>query len=86
MGRKFRGLGPHRTQSPLGWGLPPCQVPSWSIQPFGHSKHGPNFFFGGGLRPLFWGRGAGSPSNTKSPGLRPTSISSGILIYAAIWL
>jgi len=37
---------------------------------------GRNFFF--------WG-GAGSPSNTKSPGPRPTSISSGILIYAAIW-
>jgi len=29
--------------------------------------------------------GAGSPSNTKSPGPRPTSISTGILIYAAIW-
>ena len=29
---------------------------------------------------------AGSPSNTKSPGLRPTSIPSGILIHAAIWM
>ena len=29
--------------------------------------------------------GAGSPSNIKSPGLRPTSIPSGILIHAAIW-
>jgi len=32
----------------------------------------------------FRGR-AWSPFNTKSPGPRPTSIPSGILIYAAIW-
>ena len=32
----------------------------------------------------FRGR-AGSPFNTMSPGPRPTSIPSGILIYAAIW-
>jgi len=32
----------------------------------------------------FWGR-AGSSSNTKLPGLRPSSIPSGILIHAAIW-
>ena len=35
-------------------------------------------------RRKFMGR-AGSPFNTKSPGLRPTSIPSGILIHAAIW-
>ena len=37
--------------------------------------------------PLFWGgrRGAGSPSNTMSPGSRPTSILSGILIHPAVW-
>jgi len=29
--------------------------------------------------------GAGSPSNTKSPGLRPISIPSDTLIHAAIW-
>jgi len=34
----------------------------------------------------FFGRGAGSSSNTKSPGLRPNSIPSGILIHPAIWL
>jgi len=28
-------------------------------------------------------RGAGTPSNTKSPGLRPTSIPSGILMHPA---
>jgi len=33
----------------------------------------------------FLGRGAGSPSNTKSPGPRPISIPSGILIHPAIW-
>jgi len=32
----------------------------------------------------FLGRGRGFPSNTKSPGQRPTSIPSGILIYAAL--
>ena len=30
-------LGPHITQCGRGQGLPPCQVSSWSIQPFGHN-------------------------------------------------
>jgi len=30
-------LGPHLTQHCLGQGLPPYQVVSWSIQPFGHN-------------------------------------------------
>jgi len=34
--------------------------------------------------PLFWG-GAGSPFNTKFPGLRPTSIPSGILMHPTVW-
>ena len=38
----------------------------------------------GGSAP-FWGRGAGSTSNTKSPGPRPTSIPSGISIHATVW-
>jgi len=33
----------------------------------------------------FLGKGAGSPSNTKSLGARPSSIPSDILIHAAIW-
>ena len=44
MGRKLGGLcplfgelGPHLTQCRLGRGLPPCQVSSWSVQPFGHN-------------------------------------------------
>ena len=36
------------------------------------------------LCPFLWG-GAGSPSNTMSPGPRPTSIPSGILIHPAVW-
>ena len=49
------GLGPHLTQRRLGRGLPPYQVVSWSIQPFGHNIHGPKSgaavpsFFGGEL-------------------------------------
>ena len=41
---------------------------------------------GGGAQavPPFLG-GVGSPSNTKSPGPRPTSIPSGILIHLAAW-
>ena len=32
-----------------------------------------------------FGEGAGSPSNTNSPGLRPTSVPSGILMHPAVW-
>jgi len=32
-----------------------------------------------------FGEGAGSPSNPKSPGLRPTFVPSGILIHPAVW-
>jgi len=38
----------------------------------------------GGSAP-FLEREAGYPSNTKSPGSRPTSVPSGILIHPAIW-
>jgi len=33
---------------------------------------------------IFW-EGAGSPSNTKSPGLRSTPIPSGIVMHPAVW-
>jgi len=42
MGRKvgatvpWGGLGPQLTQCRLGRGLPPYQVASWYVQPFGH--------------------------------------------------
>ena len=34
----------------------------------------------------FLGRGAGCPFDTMSPGPRPTSVLSGILIHLAVWL
>ena len=37
-----------------------------------------------GLRPLFLGRGAESPSSTMWPGPRPTSMPSVILIHPAV--
>ena len=74
-------LGPHLTQCRLGRGIPPYQMASWYIQPFGHNRHGPKI---GGSAP-FLGRGARSPYSTKSPGPRPTSIPSGILIHPTIW-
>ena len=52
---------------------------NWDGRPFGHSRHGPKIE---GPCP-FWG--AWSPSNTVSPGPRPTSVPSGILIDPAIW-
>ena len=38
-----------------------------------------------GAPPLFGEVVAGSPSNTKSPGLRPTYMPSAILIHPAVW-
>jgi len=73
MGRKeraavplLRELGPHLTQYGLGRGLPPYQLASCSIQPFGQNRHGPKSA-GRRLCP-FGGRGAGSTFNTMSPG------------------
>jgi len=42
-------LGPHLIQCGLGRGLPPYQVASRSIQPFGRNRHGPKI---GGCAPL----------------------------------
>jgi len=57
-------------------------VASWSIQPFGHNRHGPKSV--GAAVSLFreW---VWSPSNTMWPGPRPTSVPSGILIYRTVW-
>ena len=73
---------PRLAQCGLGVGLPPCQVPSWSIQLFGQNKHGPKIER---APPPFWGGRTGSPSNTMSLGAKPTSLPSGILIHPAIW-
>ena len=79
MGRKlgavplFRGegaLGPHLTQCGLSRSLPPYQVAFWSIQPFGHSRHGPKI---GGYAPSWW-RGA-------SPHLAECSLALGLSPY-----
>jgi len=51
------------------------------MQPFRRNRYGPKI---GGLCPFGGGR-TGSPSNTKSPGPRPSSIPSGSLMYAAVW-
>jgi len=58
-----------------------CQVPASSIQPFGDNKHGENL----GVGPPSGNGATGSPSNTKSPGPRPSSIPTGTLMHAAIW-
>jgi len=74
-------LGPDLTQCGLGRGLLPYQVASWSIQPFGHNRHGPKI---GGCAPVLEGE-AGSLSNTMWPGWRPTSMTSFILIHPTVW-
>ena len=55
-----REWGPHLIQSRLGRGLPPYQVASWCIQPFGHNRNGPK------IRGLccFLGEGSWVPSST----------------------
>jgi len=73
---------PSNTMWP-GRRLPQCQISSWSIEPFGDNRHGPKL--GGGAVPPFLWKGAATPSNTMSPGPRPTSVPSGILIHSAIW-
>jgi len=75
-------IGTRLIQSDLGRGLLPYQVASSSIQLFGHNRHGSTIGWGGYA--LFLGV-AGSPSNTKSPVLRPTCIPSGILMHPAVW-
>jgi len=68
------------TMSP-GHGLPPYQVASWSIQPFGHNTWAKNWEEG--CNPL--GEGGWSPSNTMWPGPRPTSMPRFILIHPTVW-
>ena len=88
------GRSSYLTQCGQGRGLPPCQVSSssWSIQPFGHNRHGPritwtlakpapvNFETGGRLPcPFPWGE--------LGPHLTmwPTCVPSFILIHPTIW-
>ena len=88
MDRKLRGalplwggeLGPHQTQCDQGRGLPPYQEAGIFIQLFGHNIHGKKL----GAIP-FGGGGAGSPSNTMWPRLRPTCKPSFVLIHPTVW-
>jgi len=79
----------------LGW-VPILQKVAWTeayllakchLHPsstFATINMGRFFFLGGGSAP-FLGRGAESPSNTKSVWSRPNAIPRGILVHAAIW-
>jgi len=75
-------LCPHLAPCGLDQGRPPCHVPRWSIHQFGHNRRGPKI--GEGALPPFGEGGTGSPSHTMSPGPRPASVPSGILIHAAV--
>ena len=80
----FRGeLELRLIQCGLGRVLLPYQVASSSIETFGHNRHGTKYRVEVGV-PSILGV-AESPSNTKSPGPRPTSIQSAILVHRAIW-
>ena len=77
-----RGAG--LTECSLGQGLPLYQMASWSIQPFGYNRHGPQIE--GGCAPfLVGGVSWVAMSNTMWPRPMPTSVPSGILIHPAVW-
>jgi len=90
MGRKLGAVpiwggevGPYLTQCDRVRGLLPRQLSSCSIQPLCHYMgRNVGYVVGAAVPPFFWGggRGTGSLSNTMSPGPRPTSVLSGILI------
>ena len=79
MGRKFGGCVPFwgggaGSPSNTCRGLSPCQVTCWSIQPFGHNRHGSKI---GGLCPF--GKGQLGPHLTQGGwgrGLPPCQVSS----------
>ena len=75
-------LGTRLTYCGLGQELPSYQVASWSIQSFGHNRRGPKI---GGRGAVLLSGGSGPLSDTMSPGSRPTSVPSGVLIHPAVW-
>ena len=77
--RRGLELCTHQKQCRLGQGLPPYQVASWSIQPFGHKRYGPKI---GGCVPL--GEGELGPHLSQC-GPRPTCMLSFILIHPTVW-
>jgi len=76
-----RNRAPHSTECRQGRGLPPDQMASRSIQPFGHNRHWPKI---GGCAHLGEGELGRSPSNKMWPGARHTPQPSGILIHPAV--
>jgi len=80
------GAGPHLTQCGLRRGLPRTK---WHLDPCSRltTIRGPKLgvLRLGVLCPPLLSWGAGTPSNTMSPGPRSTSVPSGILIHPAVW-
>jgi len=74
-----RELSPYLTRN-AAWTEASLPSSILSIQQFGHNRHKQKIR----IAVPVWGR-AGSPSNTKWPGRRPTSVSSGILIHPTVW-
>ena len=75
-------LGSNETQCRLGRHLPQYQAAPSCMLLLATIEMGRKL----GAPPPFLVGGAGSQSNTKSPGVRPTSITIGILIHPAISL
>ena len=73
-------LGPHLKQCGL---VEAYLLTKWQLDPSSRlaTIHGPRS--AGAAVPPFWGDG--SPSNTMSPGLGPTSMPSFILIHPTVW-
>ena len=75
-------LGGGGLRPPVTRSLFPYQVASWSIQPFGHNRHGPKI---GGLCP-FWGElGPHLTQCGWGRGRPPYQVASWILIHPTIW-
>jgi len=82
MGQKLRGCAPFGGSWVSIWAKAYLRT-EWHLDP---SSHLATIDKGQKLGAVPLLGGAGSPSNTKSPGWRPTSVASGILIHPAIWL
>jgi len=81
-----RELGPHLTMPP-GARAETYLRTKWHLDPSSRlTTIDMDRNLGWGLLcPFKGGGGAGSLSNTMSPGRRPTSVPSGILIYPTVW-
>jgi len=73
-------LCPHLKQCSIGRGLPPYQVASWSVQPFGHNRPGPKT---GGSAPFR--RGGWVPIWHKVAWAEAYLHANGILMHPGVW-